>query len=59
MLNLRLTLGCLMFCLLAGGRLLAQPVYYNTSGTTLALNTLDSVAHQWQSPIHPVHRHRD
>lgn len=44
MLNLRLTLGCLVFCVCAGWRVEAQqPIYYDTSSTTLSLNTLDSV----------------
>jgi hypothetical protein len=43
--NLRLTLGCLVFCVLAGWRIEAQqPLYYGTSSTTLSLNTLDRVA---------------
>lgn len=42
MLNLRLALGCLVFCLLAGWRVEAQPVYYCISSATSA-NTLDSV----------------
>lgn len=43
--NLRLTLGCLAFCLLVGWRMEAQqPLYYGTSSTTLSLNTLDRVA---------------
>lgn len=44
MFNLRLTLGCLMFCLLAGARVQAQPIYFNTSSSVLSSNTLDSVA---------------
>jgi hypothetical protein len=43
--NLRLTLGCLVFCLFAGWRIEAQqPLYYGTSSATLSLNTLDRVA---------------
>jgi hypothetical protein len=43
--NLRLTLGCLVFCLFAGWRMEAQqPLYYGTSSATLSLNTLDRVA---------------
>ena len=44
MLNLRVTLGCLVFCLLAGGWIQAQPIYFNTSSSVLPSNTLDSVA---------------
>jgi len=44
MFNLRHTLGCLVFCLLAGGRTQAQPLYFNTSSSLLASNTLASVA---------------
>jgi hypothetical protein len=32
----------LVVCLLAGGRTQAQPIYYDTSSSTLTLNTLDS-----------------
>jgi len=42
MLKLRITFA-LLFILLAGGRVVAQPVYYNTSSSTVSLNTLDSV----------------
>jgi hypothetical protein len=43
--NVRLTLGCLVFCLFAGWRIEAQqPLYYGTSSATLSLNTLDRVA---------------
>ena len=42
--NLRLAAGCLAFCLLAGWRAESQPIYYNTSSTTLSQNTLDSVS---------------
>src|SRR5215813_4890676 len=42
--NLRLRLGCLVFCLFAGWQMEAQqPIYYGTSSATLSLNTLDSV----------------
>ncbi len=49
MLNLRLLLVCLVFCLLASARAQAQvapssPIYYNTSSSTLSANTLSSVA---------------
>lgn len=45
MLNLPLTLSCLVFFLLAGGRVEAQQqIYYGASSATLGLNTLDSVA---------------
>ena len=42
--HLRLTLFCLLFCLSAGWRAEALPIYYNTSSAATALNTLDSVA---------------
>jgi len=46
--KLVLTFGLFGVCLLAGGRAQAQavapPLYYNTSSSTLSLNTLDSVA---------------
>jgi hypothetical protein len=42
--KLRLTLGCLVFCLFACWRMQAQELYYGTSSATLASNTLDSVA---------------
>jgi hypothetical protein len=42
MLKLRITLA-LLISLIAGGRVLAQPVYYNTSSATQALNTLANV----------------
>lgn len=45
MLNPRLTLGCLVFCLFAGWRVQAQqPIYYCTSSANLTSNTLDNVA---------------
>ena len=44
MFMLRLTLGSLLLCLLAGGRTQAQPVYFITSSSVLSSNTLDSVA---------------
>lgn len=43
MFNLR-TMVALLSILLAGGRILAQPVYYNTSSANQVLNTLDRVA---------------
>src|SRR6516162_10469322 len=45
MLNLRLRLGCLVFCVFAALQMQAQqPIYYGTSSATLGSNTLDSVA---------------
>lgn len=50
--NLRLTLGCLVFCVLACWRTEAeQPLYYGTSSTTLSLNTLDRVATDGSSNV--------
>ena len=43
MINPRVMLGALVFCLLAGGPARAQLIYFNTSSSVLAANTLDAL----------------
>ena len=51
MFNLRHTLGCLVFCLLAGGRTQAQPLYFNTSSSLLASRRAPSTTSLHTSPL--------